>query len=136
MRKVVGRVAPWLVGFTARAERRALPAVGGNSILLQGLSLVERLFAFVLLVSLLPMLLVTALLIHTTAGESAILCDEFPNNDGGISRRLRFRTTGPGTPFFRALGPLLRKYSIDEFPALWSVARGDIKLRELSNDRR
>ena len=77
-----------------------------------------------------PTLLLIALLIYTTGGSPVFTTDELPNLDGTVARRLRFRTTGDGTAFFRGLGKLLRAYSVDQWVALLNVARGDVSLRE------
>ena len=93
-------------------------------------SLLERSVACVFLVVLLPTLLLVAFLIHSTSGTPVLVTDELPDTAGAVARRLRFRTTGRGPSFFRVMGRFLRAYSFDEWPGLWSVACGDIGLRD------
>lgn len=86
--------------------------------------------ACMLLFLFLPYFLLIALLIHSTAGNPFLVQDGWPDTHGTTARRLRFRTTGRGAEFFRLMGRFLRAYSMDEWPGLWSVARGDLRLRE------
>ncbi len=91
----------------------------------------ERCVACVFLIVLLPALLLVALLIHQVAGPPVMVRDELPSSDGSSMRGcFRFRTTGPGPPLFHAAGRFLRAYSVDELPGFWSVAHGDIRLRD------
>ena len=96
-----------------------------------GVPVTDRLMAFFLLMVLWPPLMAAALLILVTSGGSILVTDEITTREGAAYRSLRFRTTGHGKPTFHSLGRLYRRYSIDEMPALLSVVRGDIRLRDV-----
>jgi lipopolysaccharide/colanic/teichoic acid biosynthesis glycosyltransferase len=91
----------------------------------------ERVIALIMLACIAWPLFLVAVFIHVTAGGPVILTDEFTTSRGSIVHRHRFRTTGQGTPVFRAFGRFLRAYSIDEFPAFWDVLRGEIGLGDV-----
>jgi len=96
-------------------------------------SLPERSLACLLVVTILPTLLFVALLVRQFAGSPVLVTKEFRTG-----RCYRFRTTGHGIFGFHALGRFLRKYSIDDLPGLWSIVRGDIRMRDflrLVNDK-
>src|SRR3954451_5903515 len=95
-------------------------------------SALEVLIAFLLLIVFLPVLLFAYVLTHITAGGPIFVTDEWLTGSNRVVRVLRFRTTGPGFPVFRTVGHLLRKYSIDEFPSLWSVMRREARFADLS----
>jgi len=95
------------------------------------LSLPGRFVACASLFVALPLLVLVALLIHLTSGSPVFRIDEVPGTDGAARGRcLRFRTTGPGSPFFHTIGKWVRACSIDVCPGFWSVANGDIRLRD------
>lgn len=93
----------------------------------------ERLVGFVLFLLLGPSLVLIAAILHITSDDAILLKDEMVMDDGRLVHGFRFRTTGSGTTTFGVVGRFLRKNSFDEWPLLWSVACGEIRLREFGN---
>lgn len=94
-------------------------------------SLPERCLAGVAFVVVLPTLLFVALLVRLTAGSPIVVHEELPDSSRATAKKYcRFRTNGRGTSSFRKIGSFLRACSIDIWPGLWSVARGDLGLRD------
>jgi sugar transferase EpsL len=94
-------------------------------------ALPDRGLALALLIILLPLLIIIGFLLRTNSDEPILLREEVQRPDGTTGGRYRFRTTGRGSAAFRAVGRYLRRYSVDEFPALWSIVTGDLRLRDL-----
>ena len=90
----------------------------------------ERFVACVFLVVLAPVLLLVGVLIYLSVGSPVVVLDDLTTRDGSVVRTYCFRTTGEGPPAFAFIGKLLRTWSINEWPALWSVVAGEIRLRE------
>ena len=99
-------------------------------------SLFERAMALVILIALAPCLALVAFLLRTNTDEPVLVVDDRASADGRYVRTYQFRTTGRGTPTFRSVGHFVRLYSIDQFPGLWAIVRGQISLGQFFRLRR
>jgi lipopolysaccharide/colanic/teichoic acid biosynthesis glycosyltransferase len=88
------------------------------------LTLPERFLAFLFLVVLLPFLLFLAFLIHSTSGDPILVKDDYTNASGKLVGVMRFRIAGSEVS-------IMKKYSIDYFPAFLNVVHGDVRFKEL-----
>lgn len=106
------------------------------SCLLQaGLHALERLVALLVLLSALPWVLLAVIGITWTTGDwPEAIADQVVTSDGRVARSLRWRTTGSGSGSFHMIGRWMRRFRIDELPAFWSAACGELPLRDVMRD--
>ena len=89
-----------------------------------------RVVAVVVLLILWPGMLIIGLLIAFLGGGPVVLMKTIALRGGATRQILRFRSTGTGARGFRALGTWMQRCRVDDYPALWSVIRGDITLSD------
>ncbi|MEW6455364.1 MAG: undecaprenyl-phosphate glucose phosphotransferase [Acidobacteriota bacterium] len=115
-----------------------IPLMGWKSVLKR---IIDIIISFVCLIILIPVFLLTALLIKLTSKGKIIYKQERVGLDGKQFKIYKFRTmiedaerqTGPvwaadDDPRITPIGKILRKLSIDEFPQLYNVLKGDMSL--------
>jgi len=104
--------------------------------------MIKRLFdillAMLILAVALPPMLVIVILIRMTSPGPAVYWSDRVGIDNTIFKMPKFRTMRTDTPqvpthllenpehYVTAVGSFLRKYSLDEFPQLWSILVGDM----------
>ncbi|MDX1303659.1 sugar transferase [Photobacterium sp.] len=98
----------------------------------------DFLVALFVLLTLLPVIIVVALLVRLKLGAPILFMQNRPGLDGSVFKMMKFRTMLDGidknsdplpdeqrmTPF----GAMLRSTSLDELPGLWNVLKGDMSL--------
>ena len=98
--------------------------------------LFDRLFAFLGLIILSPVMLVVAILILVKMGGPVLFKQQRVGKDGKLFTVFKFRTmidnhggssvSVAGESRITPLGAKLRKYKLDELPELWNVLIGDM----------
>ena len=95
-------------------------------------------FAAMLFLVLLPFIAVVAVLIRIKLGSPALFNQERPGLDSRTFRLYKFRTMSdakgpngellPDRDRLGSFGRCLRRTSVDEWPTLWNVLKGDMSL--------
>ena len=107
----------------SRQRERRTGTISGDALRF----LIERGLALFLLGAYLPLLLIAALAIKTTAGGVVLFQQRQYGADGKLIFVHRFRTLGDdNTPF--AVGRFLRRTSFNKLPMLWDVVLGRLSL--------
>ncbi|MGB5633126.1 MAG: sugar transferase [Waterburya sp.] len=101
-------------------------------------SILDRLVAAIALIVLSPLLLIVAIAIYIRMGYPTVFIQPRPGKDGRIFNFYKFRTMTeerdsfgnllPDEQRLTSLGQFLRQTSLDEFPQLWNVLKGDMSL--------
>lgn len=101
-------------------------------------NLQDFILAFIALIILSPVLLITALLVKKNLGSPVLFKQDRPGKDGKIFKLYKFRTMSderdengellPDEKRLGRFGTLLRKTSIDELPELLNVLRSELAL--------
>ncbi|WP_413307805.1 sugar transferase [Bacillus sp. 1P10SD] len=102
----------------------------------------KRLFdfivSFILFIGLSPIFMIIAMLVKIKLGSPVIFKQERPGRNGKLFCLYKFRTMTdekdnkgnlqPDYIRLTSFGRFLRKYSLDEYPQLWNVIKGDLSL--------
>lgn len=99
---------------------------------------IDFLFALFALVTLLPVLIVVAVLVRVKLGSPILFSQQRPGLNGKIFRMYKFRsmtderdesgTLLPDKVRLTKFGSFLRSSSLDELPGLWNILKGDMSL--------
>ena len=94
--------------------------------------------SLVALLSLLPVIVVTAILVRIKLGSPVFFRQTRPGRDGRPFQMIKFRTMLdavdeqgkplPDSERLTSVGQFLRSSSLDELPELWNVLKGDMSL--------
>ncbi|MFV2047196.1 sugar transferase [Metabacillus litoralis] len=94
--------------------------------------------SFIIFVCLSPVFFIIALLIKVRLGSPIIFKQKRPGLNGNVFWLYKFRTMTderdkdgeilPDVMRLTRFGKFLRKYSLDEYPQLWNVIKGDLSL--------
>ena len=100
--------------------------------------LIDILFSLSLMILLMPLLLVMTILVMCRMGPPVFFCQSRPGLNSKYFRMYKFRTMGdahdkngkllPDSERLTNFGRFLRSTSLDEFPELWNVLKGDMSL--------